>query len=423
MLSRIRTSAGWAGVLAAIAVGGGCAQILGADWDDYVHGGEDGGGSSSGLTGGGGSGDGGSAGPGGGGSGDGGSAGGAGPGGGGSGGGGGSAGAGSGSSTTSSATTSSGTAGGGGSGPVSLPPSCRGTGGSGTGPLCGREDPTSCCDSREVAGGTFARIYDDETGEPYEATVSDFYLDRYEVTVERFRAFVNAGRGTRATAPSVGAGARPGIAGSGWRTAWNTFLPADTEALKAELKCRIPDDDLWTWTDTPETNEKRPISCLTWYEAFAFCVWDGGRLPTEAEWAYAAAGGDEQRQYPWGSGIGDARALYGCRGDGISGAECTRNDLLDVGSKSTDGDGRWGQADMAGSLREWVLDSYDPDVPEHSAYVDPCSDCAQLADSDYRVNRGGSYKASALSARSVRRNYARANLADTYHGVRCARDL
>ncbi|WP_437631371.1 formylglycine-generating enzyme family protein [Sorangium sp. So ce854] len=426
MLSRIWTSAGRTGVLAAAVVGGGCAQILGADWDEYALGEAGGGaadasagaGPTSGTTGAGGrdntgSGNGGSSG----------SGGGAGPGSGGAG-----DGAGPGSGATSSAAASSGTAdgagtaGGGGSGPPALPPSCGGESESGTGPLCGREEPTSCCDSRKVDGGTFARTYDDESGGPDHATVSDFYLDRFEVTVERFRAFVDAGRGTRATAPSEGDGTHPRIPRSGWKAAWDTHLPANTEALKFSLKCDHPDAGLWTWTDTPGPNDKRPIGCLTWYEAFAFCVWDGGRLPTEAEWAYAAAGGDEQRQYPWGSGVGDARALYGCRGDGDLGVVCTIDDLLEVGSKSTDGDGRWGQSDLAGSLREWVLDSHGPDMLELSSYINPCTDCAQLADAPYRVNRGGSYKASALSARAVRRNHAPASVADTYHGVRCARD-
>lgn len=89
----------------------------------------------------------------------------------------------------------------------------------------------------------------------------------------------------------------------------------------------------------------------------------------------------------------------------------------------TDGDGLWGQSDLAGSSREWVLDSYTPEAPELSAYMNPCTDCARLVDGDYRVNRGGSYRASGLSARSVRRNHALTTRADTYHGVPCARDL
>jgi formylglycine-generating enzyme required for sulfatase activity len=53
--------------------------------------------------------------------------------------------------------------------------------------------------------------------------------------------------------------------------------------------------------DLPNTSIRTGVGPCPWYEAEAFCIWDGGFLPTEAEWNYAAAGGLEQRVYPWSS--------------------------------------------------------------------------------------------------------------------------
>ena len=70
-----------------------------------------------------------------------------------------------------------------------------------------------------------------------------------------------------------------------------------------------------TWTaSSTGGQENLPINCVNWYEAYAFCIWDGGFLPSEAEWEYAAAGGSEQRQYPWGTtapGTMNQYAIYG----------------------------------------------------------------------------------------------------------------
>lgn len=58
----------------------------------------------------------------------------------------------------------------------------------------------------------------------------------------------------------------------------------------------MPYVDYW---DAFSPTQNYPINCVNWYEAYAFCIWDGGFLPTVAEWNYAAVGGSEYRFFPW----------------------------------------------------------------------------------------------------------------------------
>jgi formylglycine-generating enzyme required for sulfatase activity len=274
---------------------------------------------------------------------------------------------------------------------------------------CGSPPIDDCCRSLPVPGGTFERGYDgvDFFGPRAPASVSDFHLDRYEVTVGRFRTFVRAGFGTQSNAPQNGTGAHRRIAASGWSSTWNQKLATSTPALTAALKCHA---GYQTWTDTPESNENKPINCLDWYTAFAFCAWDGGRLPTEAEWSYAAFGGSEQRYYPWSSPptsttIDDSYAVY-------CGGTCQ---LLNVGSKSPKGDGRWGQADLGGNAWEWTLDT------GAGAYPMPCQDCADVSAGAYRAFRSGSNDDIAATLRSAVRHLYYPEYRGVV-GVRCARD-
>jgi formylglycine-generating enzyme required for sulfatase activity len=209
----------------------------------------------------------------------------------------------------------------------------------------------SCCSNILVPSGTFP-MGDPSTAPPeHDATVSDFYLDEYEVTVGRFRKFVEQFDGTP---PPDGAAAHPLIAGSGWDGAWNTSLASWQATLIGNVTCS---SSYQTWRDTPSGTEERPVNCVSWYEAFAFCAWDGGRLPTEAEWEYAAAGGSENRLYPWGNATPDnTLAAFGCLYAGTS--SCAFEDIAAVGSLPA-GAGRWGHKHLAGNMYEWALDWYD----------------------------------------------------------------
>jgi sulfatase modifying factor 1 len=299
---------------------------------------------------------------------------------------------------------------------------------------CGATANDDCCNSPEVAGGTYYRSYDVAGDSQFgdmsnPATVSTFRLDKYEITVGRFRAFFEAGQGIQANPPKPQAGVHPNISGSGWDANWNANLAPASVDLAADLNCNFLSSTTATWTDLPGGNENRPINCITWYEAMAFCAWDGGYLPTEAEWNYAAAGGDAQRAYPWSTrslplAIDTSQASYAqlntdqeieCLGDGLP--TCTIADLVLVGTKPT-GDGRWGQSDLAGNVLEWTLDWQSP-------YQTPCTNCANLVATNNKISRGGAFATTITNSASGLRTAGRTGQFPAtrlmFNGARCAR--
>ncbi|MDP8999315.1 MAG: formylglycine-generating enzyme family protein [Myxococcota bacterium] len=254
----------------------------------------------------------------------------------------------------------------------------------------------------------FFRTYHDQQGgsiptaDP--ATVSDFRLDNYAVTVGRFRRFVAAtiaglpppaARAGIHTHLNGGMGlensANPGTFEAGWDPAWT--IPTTATDWGAELTSQCDSTGQYpTWTATSGANENRPINCVNWYEAYAFCIWDGGFLPSATETEYAAAGGTSQRKYPWGttdpggltsigSTIDPSQAIrYAIFGDDSGNcfyptgttAPCTGSANIAPVGTATLGVGRWGQFDLAGNVGAWSLDW------DHFPLANPCVNCANL---------------------------------------------
>jgi formylglycine-generating enzyme required for sulfatase activity len=241
-----------------------------------------------------------------------------------------------------------------------------------------------------VTGGTYYRTYTNSgsgpTDEADPATVSGFRLDKYLVTVGRFRQFVNAWNA--GWTPPAGSGKHTYLnggsglnaTGGGYEPGWVTSDNSNIAPTNANLAC---DSTYATWTTSAGSQENLPINCVNWCESYAFCIWDGGFLPSEAEWEYAAAGGSQQREYAWGTaapGTANQYAIYGCDYPSGSAGSCAGvTNIAPVGFAPS-GAGLWGQLDLAGNMWEWNLDWY--------ATYAACTDCANLTSTSVRVARG-----------------------------------
>jgi formylglycine-generating enzyme len=269
-----------------------------------------------------------------------------------------------------------------------------------------------------VSGATIAR----GAQKGVTATVSDVRLDKYEVTVGRFRKFVEAwSKGWR---PAAGSGKHAHLNGGrgladlsggselGWSDAQSRYVGAPGASAAVPTASGASNANDWnkalacskqaTWTAAAGSGDDRAQNCLSWFDAAAFCIWDGGFLPSEGEWELAATGGAARRTFPWGDDAPDAtRANY--NGASVSAV-----------GKLAAGDGFFGQSDLAGNVWEWTLDGFGPlDLSTKNA--------AKLTGSNDRMLRGGAFVNDAgFLASTVRVSSYAAVRSDTA-GVRCAR--
>ena len=215
-----------------------------------------------------------------------------------------------------------------------------------------------------------------------------FYMDAYEVTNAQFKAFVDA------------------------NPQWQKDNIADKFHDGRYL-------DSWSGTDYPAGKADHPVVDVSWYAAMAYAECAGKRLPTEAEWEYAARGGLAGKKYPWGDTITPADANYSNNVGGTT----------PVGQYAANG---YGLYDMVGNVWEWCLDKFDFDfyaASENSRNPIAggktiqwlCENFTTIIPSRSRVLRGGSWDLVAKFLRVANRFPNPPMSTDMPFGFRCVK--
>lgn len=230
-----------------------------------------------------------------------------------------------------------------------------------------------------IKGGTYMMGADVASADPdefpkHKVTVSSFYMDATEVTNGEFNKFVEA-TGYITTAEqkpnwdSLKAGLPPGTP----KPDESLLVPASLVFKKTAGPVSLTDySQWWTWKEGAswkhpegpgsniEGKEHYPVVQVSWYDAMAYCKWAGKRLPTEAEWEYAARGGLVNQPYTWGNESIDKGAPKANTWEGKFPYYNSVHDgyVLSAPVKSYKPNG-YGLFDMAGNVWEWCSDWYD----------------------------------------------------------------
>ncbi|HEU4410319.1 MAG TPA: SUMF1/EgtB/PvdO family nonheme iron enzyme [Polyangiaceae bacterium] len=205
------------------------------------------------------------------------------------------------------------------------------------------------------------------------------------------------------------------------RPYWLDASEVSVEAYRACVErgaCRRPAESSPACT-YPKGAGDLPVNCVGFEDAERYCALQNKRLPTEAEWEFAARAGNHDASWPWGPAPPSCLRVTAALGDSMRDL-CGREGPRPVGALKA-GRTRLGFFDLAGNVEEWVADWYDdryPATPEGAVDRDPKGPAAGVA----RVLRGGSWLSRWPALRVTARSWGSAAERGPTVGFRCARD-
>lgn len=238
----------------------------------------------------------------------------------------------------------------------------------------------------------------------HEVELRAFLLDRTEVTVAQFARFV-AATGYRTEAEAIG-----------WSGVFDVTRHAWTPVNSATW--RFPEGP-----NRPQASDDEPVTQVSWNDARAFATWAGKRLPSEAEWEYAARGGLPEATYSWGHELRPGGHPVANWWQGAFPGHDTGEDgftgRAPIGSFPANG---YGLLDMTGNVWEWCADWYAEDYYARSPRVSPTGPEA----GQERSMRGGSWMCSENYCSNYRpgaRSHATPDTGLNNTGFRLAKDV